>query len=158
MIERPGQRRVGHGLLGTAVSTAIRGNATAFGFSITITGSFGALQSLAGTPTVVDVLLFGVAAAATIGLVEAAVTRGFRARPGTAPPEVRILATAQDVISVSAGIATAAGVGSLVGGAASWPLGSCAATLVFLVAETAETMIAELVQKGRGDPHAEEED
>ena len=66
MSERPGERRVGYGIIGAALSTAIRGNATAFGFSITITGSFGALQTQLGTPTLVDVLLFGLAAAVTI--------------------------------------------------------------------------------------------
>ncbi len=149
---------MGYGLLGTALSTAIRGNATAFGFSITITGSFGALQTQVGSPTVAEVLLFGLAAAATVGLIEGAVTRGFRARPGVAPPEVRIMATAQDVLSVSAGIATAAGVGGLLEDPGAWPLGAAAATLVFLAAETAETLFAEIVQKRRGDPQAEQEE
>jgi hypothetical protein len=104
MGKRPGQEEVDHGPIGTAISSTTRGNATAFGFSITITGSFGMLQALVGSPSVLEIVMFGVAAAATIGTVEGVVTGGFRARPGAAPPEVRMLGTAQNFYSVAAGL------------------------------------------------------
>ncbi len=158
MEQRPGERKVDHGAIGTAVSTSVVGNATAFGFSITITGTFAMLQVQLGSPDVVHILLFGVAAAATIGIVQAIVTRGFRVRPGAAPSEVRMLATAQDFISVAAALGAAAGVGALVHARVAWPLGGAVATLVFLVAASGETLVAELVQKWRGDPEAEVEE
>lgn len=157
MAERPGRRDSGGGPLRTAISTTVRGNSIAFGFSITVTGSFGVLQTLVGSPTVGQVLMFGVAAALSVGVLEGAVTRGFRVRAGTAPPEVMMLGTAQDFISVAAGIGVAAAIGAAVGGGAAWPVGGFAAAVVFLLAETAETLLAEVVQKRRGDPQAEEE-
>ncbi len=154
----PGTEKVEHGRLGTAISTSTRGNATAFGFSITITASFGMLQTLVGSPTVAQVLLFAVAAALTIGALEATVTRGFRLRAGTAPTEVSMFGTALNFVSAAAGAAAAAGVGSLVHGTWAWPLGACVATAVFLFAESAEILLAEFVQKTRGDPEAKEEE
>lgn len=157
MRERPGQERVHRGPVGIAISTTMRGNATAFGFSITITGCFGVLQATVGNPTVGQILLFGVASAATVGVIQALVTRGFRDRVGVAPAEVRMLATALDFMSVTAGLGTAAGIGALVAAGVAWPLGAAAATFVFLAAESAETLLAERIQKARGDTDAEEE-
>ena len=145
------------GPIGTAISTTTRGNSVAFGFSITITGSFGILQTLVGSPTVMQILLFGVAAALAIGAVQGAVTRGFRVRVGAAPSEVRMLGTAQDFLSVAAALGACAGVGALLSGTGAWPLGAFAATVVFLAAESAETLLAEVIQKRRGDPEAEQE-
>jgi hypothetical protein len=155
--DAPGEEDTDHGPVGTAVSTSTMGNATAFGFSITITGSFGILQTTVGSPTVVEIVLFGVAAAATIGVIEGFVTRGFRVRTGVAPPEVRLLGTAQNFVSVAAGLGAAAGVAALLDAGVAWPLGACAATLVFLMAESAEILVAEFVQARRGDPEAEAE-
>jgi hypothetical protein len=146
------------GPIATAVSTSTFGNATAFGFSITITGSFGVLQTVAGSPTVAQVLLFAVSSALVVGLLEGAVTRGFRDRVGAVPPEVAMLGTAQNFISVGLGIGAAAGLASLIGGGGAWPAGGAVGTLVFLLAESAETLLAEWIQKRRGDPDAEREE
>jgi hypothetical protein len=157
MNERPGRGGAAHSRLRTAVSTSTFGNSTAFGFSITITGSFGVLQTMTGTPTVIQILLFAVAAALVLGLIQAAVTHGFRDRTGTSPPEVSMLGTAQDFLSVAAAILAVAGIATVVRGWAAWLLGGAVAALVFLAAETAETLLAEVVQKRRGDPEAEQE-
>ena len=141
----------------TAVSTSTSGNSAAFGFSITITGSFGVLQTVLGSPSVPRVLLFAVAAALTLGSIQAVVTRGFRDRTGMAPPEVAMLGTAQDFLSVAAAILAVAGTAALVHGWPGWLLGGAVAALVFLAAETAETLLAEVVQRRRGDPEAEQE-
>lgn len=155
MGEAPGREKTDQGRLTTAITTATVGNATAFGFSITITGSFGMLQAIVGAPTVAQIVMFGVAAALTVGLVEGAVTRGFRARPDAAPPEVAMLGTAQDFLSVGLAVGTAAAVAAVLETGAAWPLGAAGATIVFLAAESAEIVLAELIEKRRGDPDAE---
>jgi hypothetical protein len=140
-----------------AISTSTRGNATAFGFSITITATFGALQSIEGTPSIGQILLFAVASALVVGLLEAAVSRGFRRRSGVVHAEVRMLGTALNFVSVGIGVGAGAGVASLVTGTWAWPLAAAAATLFFLAGESAATLLAEFIQKGRGDPDAEDE-
>lgn len=156
MAHRPGEQEGEGGPVRTAISTSTLGNATAFGFSITITGAFAMLQAQLGSPHVGEILLFGIAAAATIGIVQAVVTRGFRVRPGAAPAEVRMLATAQDFISVAAALGAAAGVGAVLHSAVAWAVGGALPTFVFLATASAEALVAELVQKRRGDPEAEE--
>ena len=158
MDERPGEAQQQRGAVVTAISTSTFGNATAFGFSITITGSFGVVQTIVGSPTVVQVLLFAVAAAIVVGVLEGAVTRGFRDRVGPVPPEVAMLGTAQNFVSVVLGIGAAAGIASLVDAGGAWPAAGALSILVFLLAESAETLLAEVIQKRRGDPEAEEQD
>jgi hypothetical protein len=106
MAERPGDRKQ-HGPVATAISTSTLGNSTAFGFSITITGGFGVIQTVIGSPTMVQVLLFAVAAAAVVAVLEGLLTRGFRVRVGTVPAEVAMLGTAQNFIPVALGIGSA---------------------------------------------------
>jgi hypothetical protein len=50
-----------------------------------------------------------------------------------------------------------AGVAALVSGWLAWTLGGAVAALTFLTAEAAETVLAEVVQRRRGDPDAENE-
>ena len=54
-------------------------------------------------------------------------------------------------------VAAAAGVGAVLNRGAVWPLAAGAATFVFIATETGETFLAEVVQRRRGDPEADEE-
>jgi hypothetical protein len=146
-----------HGPVGTALSTSVAGNSTAFGFSITITVTFGALQALDGSPTLFELLLFGLAAAAAVGVLEAAVTDGFRRRVGSAPAEVRMLGTALNFVSVAAGVGVAIGIGELADGLAVWPVAAFGAAGTYVIVEAAEILLAEGVQRARGDPEADRE-
>lgn len=147
-----------HGPVGTAFSTSVHGNATAFGFSITITVAFGAVQTLDGSPRLVELLLYGLAAAIAIGLLEGAVTAGFRRRVGEAPAEVQMLGTALNFVSVAAGVGAAIGVAELLDGTIVWPAASFAAATTFVFTESAEVLLAEAIQRLRGDPDADEEE
>ncbi|MEJ7796861.1 MAG: hypothetical protein WKF48_00315 [Solirubrobacteraceae bacterium] len=150
MSEHTADEETDRGLVASAISTTMLGNSSAFGFSITITGSFGMLQVLRGTPTALEILLFGVAAAAMIGVVQGVVTRGFRAHPVAVPTDTRLLGTAQDFFSVAAGLGAAFAVGSIVHRGVAWPIAGCLASIVFLAAESAEIVVAELVKRERG--------
>jgi hypothetical protein len=150
----PGGEEIDRGRAGRGLSTSIRGNSPAFGFSIMITASFGVASGVAGAPTAVEALLFGVGAAAAIALMEAAVSRGFRATAVAAPSEVRLLATSMNVASVTAAVGTAIAVAELLGGGVGWPAVGGAASAVYVFTEAAEVMLAELIQAARGDPDA----
>jgi hypothetical protein len=65
-----------------------------------------------------------------------------------------MLGTAQDFLSVAAGLGAASGVAALLDDGAAWPLAAAAATFVFLAAESAETLLAEIVQGRRSDTEA----
>lgn len=146
------------GPVGTALTTSVRDNATAFGFSIMITASFAALNRNEGTPTVTELLLFGVAAAMAVALLEAGVTHGFRRRAGSAPAEVTMLGTALNALSVAVGVGTAVGIAEVASGLPAWAAGGFLAAMAYILTESAELLLAEGVQKVRGDPAADEEE
>jgi hypothetical protein len=141
----------------TAFATSAIGNSTAFGFSITITVTFGVTEHFAGSPSLVELLIYGVAAALALGLIEGMATRGFRVRIGPAPTEVMMLGTALNVLSVAAAVGAAMLCGKLVDGTPTWPIASFTATAVYVLAESLETLAAEGLQQLRGDPDADEQ-
>lgn len=138
--------------------TALVDNSAAFGFSITITGSYGALNQLAGSPGLLHITGFAVGAALAFTVLQAIVSRGFRRRPGPAPREVVLLGTAFDVVSVALGLGAAMLAARLLPPAAAWPVGGLAAAGVFALAQAVELMVAVRLETRRGDPDAEREE
>lgn len=138
--------------------TALVDNSAAFGFSITITASYGALNQLAGSPELLHITGFAVGAALAFTALQAIVSRGFRRRPGTAPREVVLLGTALDVVSVALGLGAAMLAGALLPPAAAWPFGGLAAAAVFALSQAVELMVAVRLEARGGDPEAERED
>ena len=157
--DTPGDEQViSHGPAGRALSTSVHGNSTAFGFSITITATFGMLTHVLGSPSVGEVLTFAIAAALAIAALDGAVTRGFRTRAAAAPPEVQLLGTALNFVSVGTSVALSLAIGKLLDGAAAWPLGSAVASATYIVVEAAGIAVAEPIQRARGDRHAGDEE
>lgn len=127
------------------------GNSTAFGFSIVITISYGAMQNLRGSPSLLELLLYGMAAAVAVAVMEGVITRGFRVGVERLPVEVLMLGTAQNVISVAAAVGAVIGLGKLMGGTVAWLLAGAVGATVFVALESAELLIAAVVQRARGD-------
>ncbi|HEV2768963.1 MAG TPA: hypothetical protein VGV40_02105 [Solirubrobacteraceae bacterium] len=152
--QAPGGEDLGRSLGAKAISTTVRDNSTAFGFSITITVSFGLVQGARGSPTPTDILAFGLAAALAVAIVVGVVTRGFRVRAGHAPAEVRMLGTSLDFVSVGAAIGTVYGLAKILPGFLAWPVSTFAGVLVFLTLQSLEILLAEVIQRHRGDPDA----
>lgn len=126
------------------------GNSAAFGFSIVITVSYGAMQDLRGSPTLLELLVYGMAAALAVAVMEGIITRGFRVGVERLPVEVSMLGTAQNVLSVAAAVGAVIGVGELIGGTVAWLLAGAVAATVFVVLESAELLLAAVVQRARG--------
>ena len=105
-----------------------------------------------------EVVLWGAAAAAAVAVLEGVVTRGFRRPASKAPSEVQMLGTALSFASVAAGVGAAIAVGELFGGIAVWPAAGAAAAATYVLGEGVETLIAEAIQRWRGEPEAGEEE
>jgi hypothetical protein len=133
-----------------AVGTSVHGNAPAFGFSIMITCSFGAVSTLRVPATLPDILLFGIGAALSLALLEGLASRGFRERLDEDPQHVQLLGTAMNFLSVAAGVGIAIATAGLVPGGSAWPLAGFLAALAYAATESAEIMLAERVQARRG--------
>lgn len=139
------------------LQTAVIDNSAAFGFSITITSSFGALNQLAGTPSLFDIFGFAMSAAAAFTLLQAATTRVFRRQPGAGPREIVLLGTALDILSVALGFGAAVVVGKAFPAGVAWPLGAFLAALAFALGQALVLMLAALVERLRGDTGADSE-
>lgn len=129
------------------LQTSARGNAPAYGYSVTITASFGILSALRGPPNVPEIFLFAAGAIAGFALVEAVITGGFRHGLEDEPSAVKALGGSISVLSVGGALAGALVVGRLLGSPA-WPLGAFLATVLYLCLFALEISVAHRLRSG----------
>ncbi len=127
--------------------TALRNNATAYGYSVTITASFGLLTRVLGSASVGEIFLFAAGALVSFALLEAAITRGFRERPSGESPDVIALGSSISFLSVGGGLGVCLAEVEVFGGTASWFLGSFAGTLAFLMLVGVEIFLARRIKR-----------
>ncbi|WP_273842645.1 hypothetical protein [Rubrobacter calidifluminis] len=156
-------RRYRRGLRASA-----RNNASAYGYSVTITGSFGILSAAWGSPGAADVFGFGGGAVMGFALVEAAVSGLFRHGLEDEPSQVKALGSSISVFSVGLGLTAALAAGRfLEHRSLAWPVGTFLATVGYLLAFALEMSVAETLRdrgedgasaRERGDRPGEEEE
>jgi hypothetical protein len=140
MRGRDGGEATEHLMRGLASST--RHNALAYGYSLTTTGAFGLLAALDGTPSVLDVFLFGIAGSLTFMLATVGLTHGFRLGRAEEPRVVQALGASFGAVSVCGGLALAALVGWTASGWIAWFVGPFAASGVYLLLTALEFVVA----------------
>ncbi len=152
-----GTRRTAQGGGGSSVRylhglhASVANNASAYGFSVTITASYGLLTTALGTPTAPEIFAFAGGAIVAFALVEGVVSRGFTQGLEDEPGSVKELGSSVSVLSVGSAIACAYAVGRLAGGFAAWPLGSFVATLAYLFLFGVELSLAHRIQRRRAN-------
>ena len=125
------------------LSTSAGGNSQAFGFSITITVTYG-IASSEGTPTTPELLAFAMAAVAAFSLVNVVVARLLHdEEAGTGSSRVVMLATATDFFAVGAGICAALGARALLGGWAVWVGAPLLAGLAYVIVQSVELTVGQ---------------
>lgn len=129
-----------HVLRGIRTSTA--NNTPAYGFSLTVAGSFAAVSKVRGEPSWPELFLFLAGSCIGFAAVNALSTRLFREESPDEPEVVISLATSLSLFSVCAAAATAAGISYVLSGWLVWPLASFAFTLVYVAAVGLEIGIA----------------
>ena len=138
------QRRYRRGL-----HASVRSNASAYGFSVAITASFGLLTSALGTPTAPEIFAFVGGAVAAFALVEFIASVGYRQDLEDEPPNIKDVGSSVSVLSVGLATIGAYAVGRLLGGFAAWPVGSFLATVVYLFLFGVELSLAHRIQRER---------
>lgn len=134
---------------GSGVRSTLRHNATAYGFSISITAAYGLVASSHQQMTVpLQTLLFAGGSVAAFLLVEVVASRLFqrRARPET--ESVIMISGVVDALSVLTAVGVASAL-SLVPGIGSWPLTAFGATLAYLLIGGVDVLIARRIAKLR---------
>jgi drug/metabolite transporter (DMT)-like permease len=144
----------GHFVRGLGEST--RTNSLAYGYSLALTGAYGVLNEIIGTPHFPQVLLFVVGAAFTFSIANAAVTRGYRQRVEGEPPIVLAFGASFGFLSIAAALGAAALVGWLVPDWVGWLLGGFVASSVYLLGSALELVLARAVRAVVGREHLEE--
>jgi hypothetical protein len=135
--------RFGWGRYRRGVQTSVLDNASAFGFSITITGTLGTLSTFRGQPTFGEILAFVVGAAVAFSLVQALASGGFRHRLEPHSSDVVLKGTALNFLSVAIALAGAAVVSYFIPGYTAWPAAAFLASLLYVGAEGGELAWAE---------------
>ena len=130
---------------------SLGGNATAFGYSVTITASFGAVELGRGSPRFGDLIVFGLGAVVAFGGLEGVASNGFRSPLEKGSDDVILLGTALAFVSIVLAIAAARGIAALLSGGWAWFSAAFAASLVFALVESVEFMFAEWLQERRGE-------
>jgi len=114
----------------------------------TVVLALAALQ-ITGGSHYADLLLYGLGALTAFSVLEGAVTRGFRTALDAGSDQVISLGTALALVSVVLAITAAHGVASVLHGSAAWFAAGLAASLVFVLAESVEFVLAQWVQEHR---------
>ena len=130
---------------------SLGGNATAFGYSVTITASFGAVELGRGAPRFGDLIVFGLGAVVAFGGLEGVASGGFRSPLEKGSDDVILLGTALAFVSIVLAIAAARGLAAVLSGAWAWFGAAFGASLVFALVESVEFMLAEWLQERRGE-------
>jgi hypothetical protein len=149
------RRRAPRGLrerLVCGLGESLGGNATAFGYSVTITASFGAVELGRGSPDFIDLIVFGLGAVVAFGGLEGVASGGFRTPLRKGSDEVVLLGTALAFVSIVLAIAAARGAAALFTGTLAWFAAALCGSLVFALVESLEFMLAEWIQERRGEP------
>ncbi|WP_432510008.1 hypothetical protein [Kineococcus sp. SYSU DK001] len=133
-------------------STLVRGmrstvgrESTTFGFSILVTVTFGLLQTVQGSPDVLRIVLYAVGAVMSFTLLEAVLSRGFRAPVPQHRTRTLALGTSLNIVSVLAGLAAAHLLARWGPHVLVWPVAPFVAGVVHLLVESVETALAERV-------------
>jgi len=129
--------------------SAARNNASAYGYSVTITATFGILSLVTGTTTVLEIFAFAGGAVLAYALVDAVASGGFRHGPrDEEPSEVTALGSSVSFVAVGMALAIALVEAQLVGSWAAWPLGAFSATVICLLLLALEIGLAEIAKRG----------
>jgi len=129
--------------------SAARNNASAYGYSVTITATFGILSVVTAVTTVLEIFAFAGGAVLAYALVDGVASGGFRHGPrDEEPSEVTALGSSISFVSVGTALLVALVEAQLLGGWATWPLGAFSATVTYLLLLALEIGLAELAKCG----------
>jgi|SRR3954468_24264585 hypothetical protein len=121
MPEQRPEDRPPRNLLDRAARSTMGGESTAFGFSIMITATFGAIQVGHGSPSYGQLILFALCASLTFAVLEGFASRGYRESLPEYESFVQTPGTALNVLSVTAGVGAAIGLAAAIDGGVAWP-------------------------------------
>ena len=150
-LDRMTQDRAQGGIVGSrymrGLHASATSNAAAYGYSVTITATFGVLSTTRGTPGGMQILAFVAGAVLAFAVVEAVASGGYRHEMEEEPSTIRALGSSISIFSVGGALGFVFAATRLMGGLAVWPLGSFLATVTYLLAFALEIAVADVIQR-----------
>ncbi len=128
------------------------GNAQAFGFSITVTVTFGVLAARQPSPTTAELFAFAMSAVAAFSLLNVVVAQLIRVQPDEVTSRrVILLSTATDFLAVAAAIGCALALRGLTSGLVRWSLAPLTAGLAYVIVQSIELTVGQEEAKESAD-------
>ncbi len=125
-------------------NASVTNNAPAFGFSITVTVTYGVVSAHAPAPTSFELLGFALAAVAAFALLNLAVVATVSARDfETEPARVLLVATATDFLAVGGGVGVAMVIVRTLNGWAPWVLAPLGAGITYILIQSIEIAVGD---------------
>ena len=146
--DEPGRREPAREIViyGRGVRTALRNNASAYGFSISITAAYGLASGAHNQITALNTVSFAIGAVLGFLLVGGLFVGLFRRGSLDEGGQVLTISGAIDIIAVTAAVAVAFGL-SRVSGFFGWPLTGLGAVSAYLVTSGLDVVIARWLAK-----------
>ncbi|MDN5791093.1 MAG: hypothetical protein L0H25_09535 [Micrococcales bacterium] len=126
----------------------MHGNAQAFGFSITITVTFGVTTILQPPAGELDLLAFALAGVAAFSILNLVVALLLRDEEAAESERAILLGTATDFVAVAAGVGVAIGVNHLLEGIAAWLLSPFGAGAAYVIVQSFELALGQYETDG----------
>ena len=137
----------------SAIRTAVRDNASAYGFSGAVTGSYGVTSAVHDHVTVEATLLFVTGVAVAFIILELLVSHAFHRPIEGEPGRVVAVANAVNLLSMASAVGCAYG-GAQVGGLPGWLAAGGASTVAYLLVGGVDVLVGRLVVQQSGNPPA----
>lgn len=126
---------------GRGVRTALKNNATAYGFSISITAAYGLVTGASGPGSAVETVFFALGAGLAFVLIGAVFITQFPVGSLDEGGQVATISGGIDIMSVAAAVALAFGV-SRIPGFIAWPLTGAGTVIAYLLVGGLDVLIA----------------
>lgn len=122
---------------------AVSNNSQAFGFSISITVTFGAVAVEEGEPSQFELVAFAMAAVAAFSLLNLVAFVLLNDRMEGQSPRTMLVATATDFLAVGAAVGAAIGLASLFSEWRAWVLAPLGAGIVYVLVQSLELAVGD---------------
>lgn len=133
------------------LNSAATGNAQAFGYSVTVTVTFGVVSSAHPDPSRFELISFALAVAMAFSLVNLLTARISISRGvGSGADRAVLVGTATDFFAVGGSVGVAIGIAHFTGGWTVWVLAPFAASIIYVLVQSVELAVGQH-ETGGGD-------
>lgn len=142
--DQPNRRASRGELLIRGFNASVTGNAKAFGFSITVTVTFGVITAVHHDPSLYQLMGFALSAVAAFSLLNVVVALLLDVRPSRVrETRALLVATATDFLAVGAGVGSAIGISHVLSAWPSWIVAPFAAGLLYVLVQAVELAVGQ---------------